>query len=947
MEDLSISPEEQTRRNSETPAAGDLKRRGSIAARDWPPGCGGFAPHSDQSQPCDLPSAVSTAPDQPADESEAAGVSNGFEDLEEPNISEVKFDNWDESDGKSGGLEGQNGNSVENWGLGIKRRMKSTFYPPPKRRGIYAIRTFPLGCGLNLGLRDKGIEVETNNQENQPDKAEIPNETVLQQKDEKWISLHGEIANVDVKPIGENEDFNGKEAILHKEQVVKVELDDPILVKNVAFKGEGSSKKKKKKKRVKISENEKSKSDEFLMSEKQEEAEEVERSVEMKSEQSKEIVLFNVNNQEMYKTEELKEKKKKKKSNEKSKEKIDNSNTPLAIIPFEEHKAEENIAEYYDSDYDSAIWAIAESPKHPARKPAKKSISGPSKSLKKNKPKGTKKNTKTTIKEGNPKAQARFKGLSYELNLPPMNNKATDPRGKVRRILCIFQTLCRKKLQEEESKAEKDPEKSEPKSNKTNKKKKDKFRIDLKAAEDLKNSCEYSDPGKPVVGSVPGIEVGDEFRYRMELHLIGLHRPLQCGIDWTELLDGVRVATSIVSSGGYSDKFNDSGVLIYTGSGGKPCKKRKQSQAEDQKLEKGNLALKNSMDLKMPVRVIHGSCSADSKRVMTFTYDGLYMVESYEYVDEVYKEYCTKVFKFKLRRMAGQPELGLHMAAKTKEARVREGLCVADISEGKEKMPICAINTIDDEKPPKFKYITSIIYPSWYERMPPKGCDCNGKCSNLKNCKRCACALRNGGNLPFNSQRLIIETKDLVYECGPTCKCPPSCPNRVSQNGITIPLEIFKTESRGWGVRSLSSISSGSFICEYVGELLEDEEAEKLEKEDEYLFDIGKNYDDAPETDSGAGEEEEGFTIDAGKMGNVGRFINHSCSPNLYAQNVLFDHGDKRMPHVMFFAAKNIPPLQELTYYYNYRIGEVRDKYGNEKRKDCYCESIECEGRLY
>ena len=192
-----------------------------------------------------------------------------------------------------------------------------------------------------------------------------------------------------------------------------------------------------------------------------------------------------------------------------------------------------------------------------------------------------------------------------------------------------------------------------------------------------------------------------------------------------------------------------------------------------------------------------------------------------------------------------------------------------------------------------------------------------------------------------------------------TCRCPPTCHNRVSQHGVKIPLEIFKTGETGWGVRSLSSISSGSFICEYGGELLQDREAEKREN-DEYLFDIGHNYDDeelwnglpsivpgfessTPETM----EEDVGFTIDAAKCGNVGRFINHSCSPNLYAQNVLWDHDDKRMPHIMLFAAENIPPLQELTYHYNYTVGQVRDKNGQEKIKVCLCGSSDCCHRLY
>lgn len=252
------------------------------------------------------------------------------------------------------------------------------------------------------------------------------------------------------------------------------------------------------------------------------------------------------------------------------------------------------------------------------------------------------------------------------------------------------------------------------------------------------------------------------------------------------------------------------------------------------------------------------------------------------------------------------------------------------------------------------------MYPTDCSQKSPRGgCICKNGCSDSENCE---CAVKNGGEIPFNYNGAIVQAKPLVYECGPSCKCPPNCPNRVSQHGIKIQLEIFKTDSMGWGVRSLNSISSGSFICEYIGELLPDSVAEHIEK-DEYLFDIGHNYDDTSlweglpsiipdgntsnalckvEDDAGGG-----FTIDAALYGNVGRFFNHSCSPNLYAQNLLYDHDDKKMPHIMFFAAENIPPLHELTYHYNYSIDKVCDSQGNIKRKDCLCGSLECSGRLY
>jgi euchromatic histone-lysine N-methyltransferase len=160
-------------------------------------------------------------------------------------------------------------------------------------------------------------------------------------------------------------------------------------------------------------------------------------------------------------------------------------------------------------------------------------------------------------------------------------------------------------------------------------------------------------------------------------------------------------------------------------------------------------------------------------------------------------------------------------------------------------------------------------------------------------------------------------------------------------------------------VRSLNSIPSGSFICEYAGEVLEEKEAEQRTGNDEYLFDIGNQFNDnslwdglttlMPEAQPDAVVEVQnsGFTIDAAQCGNVGRFINHSCSPNLYAQNVLYDHDDKRIPHIMFFAVENIPPLQELTYHYNYMIDQVFDSNGNIKKKSCHCGSPECTGRMY
>lgn len=52
------------------------------------------------------------------------------------------------------------------------------------------------------------------------------------------------------------------------------------------------------------------------------------------------------------------------------------------------------------------------------------------------------------------------------------------------------------------------------------------------------------------------------------------------------------------------------------------------------------------------------------------------------------------------------------------------------------------------------------------------------------------------------------------------------------------------------------------------------------------------------------------FCIDAGSRGNVARFINHSCEPNLFVQCILSAHHDLRLARIVLIAADNISPMQ-------------------------------------
>ncbi|GJN02180.1 hypothetical protein PR202_ga19504 [Eleusine coracana subsp. coracana] len=431
---------------------------------------------------------------------------------------------------------------------------------------------------------------------------------------------------------------------------------------------------------------------------------------------------------------------------------------------------------------------------------------------------------------------------------------------------------------------------------------------------------------KKYVGSVPGIHVGDIFHLRVELCVVGLHRPHRVGVDYIKNDDGTCVAISIVSYAQPSDVKNLD-VLVYSGS---------VAVTSNQKIDGApNLALKKSMDTKTPVRVVHGftthfKANFRQKKSSTYVYGGLYLVEKYWREKESEDRY---VYMFRLRRMEGQKHIDIEEILKTGKAESNYRIIINDISHGLERIPISVVNSISDEYPMPYRYMSRLQYPRSYQPARPAGCGCIGGCSDSK---KCACAMKNGGEIPFNDKGCILEAKPLVYECGPSCKCPPTCHNRVGQHGIKFRLQVFKTKEMGWGVRTLDFIPCGSFVCEYIGEVLEDEEAQKR-KTDEYLFAIGHNYYDdealweglsrsIPALQKGPGNDDEaGFAVDASEMGNFAKFINHSCTPNLYAQNVLYDHDDITMPHIMFFACENIRPHEELAYHYNYTIDQVHD----------------------
>lgn len=214
-----------------------------------------------------------------------------------------------------------------------------------------------------------------------------------------------------------------------------------------------------------------------------------------------------------------------------------------------------------------------------------------------------------------------------------------------------------------------------------------------------------------------------------------------------------------------------------------------------------------------------------------------------------------------------------------------------------------------DTPPENFVYIKNNIAGQDVEfnEEPTIFCECKDQCSYGSDC----CAKRAGYRFAYNCKRSIRIPKGFpIYECNKRCKCGPECPNRVIQQGRKHKLVIFKTfNGRGWGVRTESVIPDGQFICEYTGEVITSAEAERRGEEYDsvgrtYLFDLDFNTNDNP------------YTIDALNYGNISRFINHSCKPNIGIWAAWINDSDPNMQKIVFFSTRRIEAGEELSIDY-------------------------------
>ncbi|XP_075775174.1 histone-lysine N-methyltransferase SETDB2 isoform X1 [Pelodiscus sinensis] len=88
-------------------------------------------------------------------------------------------------------------------------------------------------------------------------------------------------------------------------------------------------------------------------------------------------------------------------------------------------------------------------------------------------------------------------------------------------------------------------------------------------------------------------------------------------------------------------------------------------------------------------------------------------------------------------------------------------------------------------------------------------------------------------------------------------------------------------------------------------------------------------------------KEENIFLLDATKEGNVGRFLNHSCCPNLFVQSVFVETHNRNFPWVAFFTNRHVKTGTELTWDYGYEAGSMP-----ETEISCHCGVQKCRKKI-
>lgn len=218
-----------------------------------------------------------------------------------------------------------------------------------------------------------------------------------------------------------------------------------------------------------------------------------------------------------------------------------------------------------------------------------------------------------------------------------------------------------------------------------------------------------------------------------------------------------------------------------------------------------------------------------------------------------------------------------------------------------------------------------------------------------------------------------------IFECSEFCSCNKNLCNyqllgwknlkMVKESELIVKRykKTFKNSDDNiimWGLMTNIKIPKNTLVIEYIGEIISKGEADLRGN---YYDTIGKNYlfdltmavEYKGQTKSGALfcidnymryrkiEEKNNLLkdfplcIDGFYYGNLSRFINHSCDPNLQVLSIHVENREILLPRVVLFSTREIQAGEELTFDYNcYPLS-------SDKELRCACSEPSCRGFIY
>ncbi|KAF9931977.1 histone methyltransferase set2 [Linnemannia zychae] len=196
--------------------------------------------------------------------------------------------------------------------------------------------------------------------------------------------------------------------------------------------------------------------------------------------------------------------------------------------------------------------------------------------------------------------------------------------------------------------------------------------------------------------------------------------------------------------------------------------------------------------------------------------------------------------------------------------------------------------------------------------------------SPVDDCLPCQCKYNPNRDPRWKACGPDCINRNLLVECiEDDCPCGSYCLNRRFQMKQNAEVDVVKTEKKGYGLRAMEGLPAGTFVMEYIGEVLPHSSFVKRTREYS-LAGVEHFYFMSLQSDE---------VIDATKKGCLARFINHSCNPNCHLEKWVV--GSKL--RIGIFTIKCVAEGEELTFDYQF------ERYGAEAQK-CYCGEANCTG---